>query len=134
MSKHEVIDKPVSQEIAIERNTRNADARKIVVLPDHCRLSGVERVVVFHQVFPELRIAGTITIQAARQLESRLRLNLSSVSDPIHREPACRAIADVRAFINRQVAQYSPQRSLPNKQRNPSSRDRNSQLQKWSLA
>jgi hypothetical protein len=77
-----------------------ADARKITVAESPCDLCGTKRTFVFHQAFPELRIAGPSTEQAAQQLEARLTADLDVVADPAHREPVRLAIADVRAFLD----------------------------------
>jgi hypothetical protein len=81
-----------------------ADARKITVVESPCDVCGTQRTFVFHEAFPELRIAGPSTEQAAQQLAARLTADLEVVTDPAHREPVRLAIADVRAFVDRASA------------------------------
>ena len=76
------------------------DARKITVVENDCNVCGTDRFVVFHPTLPELRVAGPSVEHAAQQLADRLTAELDAVSDPIHRDPVARAIADVRAFLN----------------------------------
>ena len=87
------------------------DARKIIVAENHCDTCGTERIVVFHQAFPELRIFGSSAEQAVQQLSGRLTSDLDFVTDPAHREPVGLAIADVQAFLDRERAGH-PARDL----------------------
>jgi hypothetical protein len=84
----------------------SADARKLTVTEDQCGVCDTEMVVVFHQSFPELRISGPSAEQAAGQLANRLEGSLEAVADPAHREPVRQAIADVRAFLEREGAPH----------------------------
>ena len=75
----------------------------VVVTEDSCNACGTHRVDVHHQSFPEMRVRGESGQQAAENLITRLESNLDAVSDPSHREPVRLAIADVRAFLNRET-------------------------------
>jgi quercetin dioxygenase-like cupin family protein len=73
----------------------------VVVTEEFCNACGTPRIDVHHQSFPELRISGESLDQAVDGLITRLESNLSAVSDPMHRGPVQLAIADIRAFIDR---------------------------------
>lgn len=77
------------------------DTRKITVVENDCNVCGTDRFVVFHPALPELRVTGSSAEQAAQQLVDRLTAALDAVSDPVHRDPVERAIADVRAFLDK---------------------------------
>ena len=77
----------------------NAETSRITIEENPCDVCGTERIIVFHAMFPELRVAGPSTEQAAQQLEVRLTSELEAVSAPAHRDPVLIAIADVREFI-----------------------------------
>ena len=85
------------------------DQTAVVVTEDFCNACGTPRVNVHHQSFPEMRICGESTDQAVDELATRLKANLAAVSDPMHRAPVQLAIADVQAFINRDIV---PQTTL----------------------
>jgi hypothetical protein len=89
-----------------------ANAKKITVAENSCDVCGTKRIIVFHEVFPELRIAGPSTEQAAQQLAGRLTADLDVVTDPAHREPVRLAIADVQAFLDR-TSEPHTDRDLP---------------------
>lgn len=77
------------------------DSKMVAVTEEFCNACGAPRVDVHHQSFPEMRISGESPRQAASELLARLKSNLATASDPMHRAPVQRAIADVQAFINR---------------------------------
>ena len=87
----------------------STDPRKIIVVEDHCGTGGVHAFHVYHQDFPEMRFEGETTEQAADQLAVRLTAALDNVSDSSHREAVQVAIADVRAFLNREGAGHPGQ-------------------------
>ncbi len=80
------------------------DPKMVVVTEEFCNACGAPRVDVHHQSFPEMRISGDSLDRAVDGLATRLESNLSAVSDPLHRAPVQRAIADVNAFIDRDIA------------------------------
>lgn len=82
----------------------NADARKIIVIDNHCGACGTENVQVYHEHFPELRIMGATSAAAAERLLMELHLSLEAVSDPFHSDPVRQAMADVQAFLSRTPA------------------------------
>jgi quercetin dioxygenase-like cupin family protein len=77
------------------------DSKMVVVTEEFCNACGTPRVDVHHQNFPELRISSESLDRAVDELVARLHSNLTAVSDPMHRAPVQLAIADVRAFIDR---------------------------------
>jgi len=79
------------------------DPKQVVVTENFCNACGTPRVNVHHQSFPEMWIGGESPDQAAANLALRLKPNLDAVSDPSHRERVHRAIADVEAFLSREV-------------------------------
>lgn len=80
----------------------NADPRKVIVTERHCSTCSTETVEAYHESFPEMRLGGTSAGQAAERLARRLKGSLDVVCDPPHREPVRQALADVRAFLNRE--------------------------------
>jgi quercetin dioxygenase-like cupin family protein len=80
-----------------------ADPRMVVVKEEFCNACGTPRVNVHHQSFPEMWIGAESAHQAAESLAIRLNANLDSVSDPSHRERVRRAIADVQAYLAKDV-------------------------------
>ncbi len=83
----------------------NADARKLTITKQSCGTCGTGTTRVVHQTFPELQISGRIAEQAVAQLAGRLTVAMDVVADP-HREPLRQAIADTRAFLDRQGAAH----------------------------
>ncbi|HEX7379577.1 MAG TPA: hypothetical protein VF278_20810 [Pirellulales bacterium] len=79
----------------------NADTRRIVVIDTRCGACGTDHLEVYHEHFPELRIAAASSEEAAARLLTKLEISLSAVSDPFHCDPVREAIADVQAFLNR---------------------------------
>lgn len=79
------------------------DPKTIVVTEDFCNACGTPQVNVHHQSFPELLTCGESVDQAVGKLANRLEANLNAVADPMHRTPVQRAIADVQAFIHRDI-------------------------------
>jgi quercetin dioxygenase-like cupin family protein len=77
-----------------------SEQQKVIVTEEFCNACGTPRVNVHHQSFPELQTSGESPAQAVEELAIRLKANLAAVSDPMHREPVQRAIADVQAFIH----------------------------------
>ena len=80
-----------------------ADPKMVVMAEEFCNACGSPRVNVHHQSFPEMRISGESPAQAVDELAARLEANLSAVSDPMHRGPVQHAIADVQAFIHKDM-------------------------------
>ena len=80
----------------------NADASKVVVVASHCDACGTNNVQVYHERFPELRIMGASSEEAAQRLTAKLEMSLAAVWDPLHSDPVRQAIADVQAFVNRE--------------------------------
>jgi quercetin dioxygenase-like cupin family protein len=81
-----------------------ADPKMIVATEKCCNACGTPRVNIHHQSFPEMWISGESLEQAAANLAIRLVTNLDAVSDPSHRERVRLAIADVQAYLSRDVA------------------------------
>src|SRR5690606_29160149 len=81
----------------------SSDPRMVIVADDACDACGTLQAVVHHQGFPAMRITGISVEDAAKNLAIRLESNLSAVSDPMHREPVQRAIADVQAFLDKET-------------------------------
>ncbi len=81
-----------------------ADSRQVVVTEESCSVCGTPQVNVHHQSFPEMSINGDSPERAAEDLALRLKANLDAVSDPLHQDPVRRAIADVQAYLARDVA------------------------------
>jgi quercetin dioxygenase-like cupin family protein len=79
------------------------DPKMVVVTEEYCNACGTPRVNVYHQSFPEMSIGGESPDQAAAELVRRLKPNLDAVSDPSHRERVRDAIADVEAFLVREI-------------------------------
>ncbi len=79
------------------------DPKTVVVTEEFCNACGTPRVDVHHQSFPAMRISGDSLDQAVKGLAAHLETNLSAVSDPMHRAPVQLAIADVQAFIDRDI-------------------------------
>ena len=84
----------------------DADASKIIVTEHHCGTCGTDNVQVHHEHFPELRIMGASSEDAAERLSRKLEISLEAVPDPLHGDPVRQAIADVRAFLNREGAAH----------------------------
>jgi hypothetical protein len=80
----------------------NVDANKIIVAEIECNTCGTDRFEVFHQDFPELRIAAPTAEQAVQRLVGQLTTSLDVAVAPLHREPVCQAIADLNAFLGRE--------------------------------
>lgn len=80
-----------------------ADTTRIIVGDNNCDTCGTDRVEVYHERFPELRVAGSSAEQAAQRLADQLTSNLN-VADPLHRDPVGLALADVQAFLARENA------------------------------
>ena len=80
----------------------STDPRKIIVVEGLCDACGVRAIHVYHQDFPEMRIEGKSTEQAADQLTARLMASLDNVSDSSHRAAVQVAIDDARAFLGRE--------------------------------
>jgi hypothetical protein len=83
-------------------NATSADARKIIVTEDLCNVCDTPHVEVHHQEFPEMRITGPTAAEAAERLAEQFETAIEVVTDPAHREPVRQAIADVRAFLERE--------------------------------
>jgi quercetin dioxygenase-like cupin family protein len=77
------------------------DPGLVVVTEEFCNACGTPRVNLHHPSFPEMRTSGESPNQAADELLVRLKSNLATASDPMHRAPVQLAIGDVQAFINR---------------------------------
>jgi quercetin dioxygenase-like cupin family protein len=104
------------------------DPRMVVVTEEFCNACGTPQVNVHHQNFPEMWISGESIDQAVDKLVTRLQSNLTTVSDPMHRTPVQRAIADAQAFIDRDTVRppklgdvIDVRSALPNPSASPSS-------------
>jgi quercetin dioxygenase-like cupin family protein len=87
------------------------DPTTVIVTEDFCNACGTPRVNVHHQSFPEMWASGESVDEAVGKLANRLVANLDAVSDPMHRAPVQRAIADIQEFIHRDAipqAKLSP--------------------------
>ncbi|HEX5470832.1 MAG TPA: hypothetical protein VFW73_03045, partial [Lacipirellulaceae bacterium] len=82
--------------------TMNANPRHVIVIANHCGTCGTDNVQVYHEHFPELRISGASSAEAADRLATKLETSLQTVSDPFHGDPVRQAIADLQAFLNRE--------------------------------
>jgi quercetin dioxygenase-like cupin family protein len=89
--------------VSKEEDVMAADPKMIVVTEKSCNACGTPRVNIHHQSFPEMWISGELPEQAAETLADRLETNLDAVSDPSHRERVRLAIADVRAYLAKDV-------------------------------
>jgi hypothetical protein len=83
----------------------------VIVVDGACKTCGGESIQVYHESFPELRVGAPSAGEAAERLALRLESSLSTVADSGHRKPALQALADVRAFVDRQGAVH-PGREL----------------------
>jgi hypothetical protein len=61
----------------------------------------LDAVRVHHRDIPELQADGESAELAAANLVQDLRREIDGVADDLHREPLQRALADVRAFLER---------------------------------
>ena len=77
----------------------NTNQNRITVSEHACETCGTKTVIVSHQTFPELRLAGSTAEKATQQLIQQLTSNLGAVSDPDHRRPVESAIADLQASL-----------------------------------
>jgi hypothetical protein len=80
----------------------NTQASRVIVTDHACSTCGGESIQVYHGGFPELRVGGSSAGEAAERLAARLESSLATVADKAHRDPALQALADVRAFVDRQ--------------------------------
>lgn len=80
----------------------SADSRQIIVTERRCHSCSVHTVHVHHQAFPELRVEDTSAEGAATHLANRLAATADTAADAPHREAIRRAIADTRAFLDRE--------------------------------
>lgn len=79
-----------------------ADPRRIVVIESSCQKCDAGTVLVHHLSFPELRVEALSAENAATLLVNRLVSAHDVVSDTLHREAIQAAIADARAFMDRE--------------------------------
>jgi truncated hemoglobin YjbI len=87
-----------------EGRTRNMETagNPIIVTTGVCRhCNSVHTARVYHRDYPEVCAEGDTPVQAAVGLIEQLSRTLDYVSDRWRREPVLTAIADVRAFLNR---------------------------------
>lgn len=84
----------------------SGDASNIVVTAHHCGTCGTDDVQVYHKHFPELRVGGISSNEAAERLSAKLEISLRAVSDPLHGDPVRQGIADLQAFLNREGAAH----------------------------
>jgi hypothetical protein len=89
----------------------NISPKRVIVTEHVCTACGADRINVRHESFSETRIGGPSAEEAAERLANRLEAALDIIVDPLHREPLRQAIADVRAFINREAGVH-PAREL----------------------
>jgi hypothetical protein len=74
-----------------------ADPSRVVVTTGATR----DAVRVHHRDIPELQAHGEAAELAAANLVQDLRREIDGVADELHRAPLQRALADVRAFLER---------------------------------
>lgn len=84
----------------------NADASRIIVIAHECDVCGTDNVLIYHEHFPELRLTGASSAEAAERLAASLGRSLDAVPDPLHADPVREAIADVEAFLNPEGAAH----------------------------
>ncbi len=84
----------------------SAEPKRIVVTESCCHTCSAHTVLVHHQTFPELQIEALSAEKAAGHLVNRLGAALDSVLDPLHREAIQLALADARAFLDREGAAH----------------------------
>jgi hypothetical protein len=80
----------------------SANVSNVIVVDYACKTCGGDSIQVYHERFPELRVGGSSAGAAAERLALRLENSLATVADRAHRDPALQALADVRAFVDRQ--------------------------------
>jgi hypothetical protein len=80
----------------------SADPRRITVTESCCPACDVHTIQVHHQNFPEMRIEGMSAEQAAGHLVNRLESAHDTATDALHREAIQGALADARAFLDRE--------------------------------
>lgn len=90
---------------SLEKNM-DADTSKIIVVANHCDTCGTDNVQVYHKQFPELRVMGASSEEAAERLARKLGVSLKAVPDPLHGDPVRQAIADLEAFLKREGAAH----------------------------
>lgn len=88
------------------------DPRRVIVTEACCEACNVQTIRVHHEHFPELRVEGMNAETAALSLANRLSAAHDGVSDPSHREAIQVALADTRAFLDRENARHAS-RSAP---------------------
>ncbi len=84
----------------------SADPRRIIVTENRCHACSARTVLVHHQSFPELRVEGMSAEMAAGHLANRLAAACDSALDPAHGEAIRLALADARAFLDREGAAH----------------------------
>ncbi len=80
----------------------NAGPERIIVTESCCQRCGVHAVSVHHETFPELCVEALSAERAAGHLANRLEATLDGVADPPRREAVLSALADARAFLDRE--------------------------------
>lgn len=80
----------------------STDPTNVIVTHHPCSSCGVDAIQVHHQTFPEMRVGGTTAGEAAERLANQLQSSLDVVVDPWRRELVVKALADIRAFLNRE--------------------------------
>lgn len=83
----------------------NGDASRIIVVGNQCGACGADNVQVYHAQFPELRVMGVSSEEAAVRLSTKLETSLMTVSDPMHGDPVRQAIADIQVFLKKEYVQ-----------------------------
>ena len=78
------------------------DPKRVIVTEACCEACNIQTICVHHAHFPELRAEGVDAEAAASQLANRLSAAHDGVSDPGHREAIRVALADTRAFLDRE--------------------------------
>jgi hypothetical protein len=80
----------------------SSDPNRIIVVACCCDAYSSNKYQVHHRMFPEMQIGGMSVEQAVSYLVERLTSDLDCVSDTSHREAVWLAIADARAFLDRE--------------------------------
>lgn len=95
---------------------RSADPRRIIVTESCCHACSVHAVLVHHETFPELQVGGPSAEWAAGHLVNRLAAAHDTAIDALHREAIQGALADARAFLDREGCAH-PGRDVSGPQR-----------------
>ncbi len=79
------------------------DPSQVIVSPPGCSRRSYTATCAHHRAFPEIHAEGSTIREAVEQLLAQLGNALESVGSLWHRDNVRRAIADVRAFFERET-------------------------------